>query len=162
MTQTPSLRFATRPTPPAAGTPEYERWSQESSFTYPGGYLTSAYGNLVQTLNLAGQATACTATDKTVTVGASVVQNKIGGATINRKAFTYTKKQYNKRNSSLAAAGERVKVVTDVGSYDARMSGSIQSLVQFLCANTGLLYGPVFIYSERGTEYGPFNPVTNP
>ena len=162
MTQTPSVRFATRPDPPAAGSAEDARWAKEASFSYPGGYLTSAYGNLIQTMNIAGDLSACSVTDKTVTVGSHQAVLTIGQPAINVSAHTYTKKQYNKRNSSAAAAGVPVRVVTEVGEYQARMSGSIQSLVEFICRNTGLLYGPTYIYSAHGAEYGPFNPVPLP
>lgn len=159
MTQTPSPRFATRPTPPAPNTDEYARWSKEASLPYPGGSLTAAYGNLIQTMNVAGILDACTATDLNVSVSASNPVLTIGGGSIPRKAYTYTKKQYNKRNSSLAAGGDPITVITDIGQYQARMTGSIQSFVEFICRNTGLLYGPLYFASANGALYGPYNAV---
>jgi len=159
MTQTPTPYFATRPDPPQPNTDEYARWSKESALSYPGGSLSAAYGNLIQTLNVAGDLDACNVNSINVSVSASNPVLKIGGTPITRKAYTYTKKQYNKRNSSLAAAGMPVTIVTDIGSYQARMTGSVQAFAEYICRNSGLLYGTVYMYTDRGAQYGPYNPV---
>jgi hypothetical protein len=159
MTQTPSPRFATRPPIPGVGTPEYVRWSKEFALPFAGGTLSSAYGNMVQTFNLAGYTNYCAATSINVSRTSSSVVNTIGGSAITRAGTTYVKKQYKKKNAGLAAAGETVVIRTDVGEFEARLTGSMQSLVEFVCANSGLLYGPIEVFSPSGASYGPFNPV---
>jgi hypothetical protein len=158
MTQTPAPRFVTRPTPPAINTPEYDRWTKESALSYPGGTLTSAYGNLVQTISIDSIGFQCSPPEKAVSVPASNPVLTIGQPAISRKSYSYNRKQYAKKNSSLAAAGHQVRVVTAVGEYTARLTGSISALATYLCDNNNALYDAVYVYSPRGAEYGPFTP----
>ena len=158
MTQTPAPRFVTRPTPPSVGTPEYQRWSKESALAFPGGTLTSAYGNLIQTVNLDTIGFQCNPPTKQVSVTSSSVTRTIGGASTTRSAYSFTKKQYSKKNSSSAAAGQPVRVVTSVGEYTARLTGSMSALADFLCANGAAIYDGFSVYSPAGAEYGPFTP----
>lgn len=153
MTQTPQPKFAIRPEPPLVNSFDYRRWSKEYSLSYNGGSLTSAYGNLIQTINFAGIPMSCEATSKNVSVGASSVVRTIGQPATARKAYTYTRKSYYKKNGSLAAGGEPVRVITDVGEYTARLTGSMEALVTYICANRGQLYGDVTIYSPAGSRY---------
>lgn len=159
MTQTPAPRIATRPNVPAAGTPEYDRWRKEMSLSYAGGNLTSAYGNLIQTINFAEVPFACGDVDTaTISVGAASPVLTIGGPAITRKAYTYTKKKFHKKNSSLAAAGEQVRVVTAVGEYTARLTGSMEALANYFCNNSVHLYDDVTVYSPSGAAYS-FTPT---
>lgn len=160
MTQTPTPRFVPRPDPPAAGTWEYKRWAKEASLSYAGGSITSAYGNLAQTFNEVNLQAVCSPTEKQVSVTSATVTNTIGGATSQRAGYTYTKKQYNKTNSSQAAAGEPIRIVTDIGEYEARLTGSMQALATWLCDNGSALFGTIYVYSPRGAAYGPYNAIT--
>ena len=161
MTATPSPMFVTRPTPPAINTPEYERWTKESAVSYAGGTLTAAYGNLVQTLSLSSIGFDCNLPTKSVSVPPATVTRTIGGASTQRAGYQYTKKQFNKKNSSLAAAGYPVRIVTEVGEYTARLTGSMEALATFLCNNGAAIYDSVYVYSPRGADYGTFNPIAN-
>lgn len=158
MTQTPAPKFVTRPDPPAVGTPEYSRWSKETALAFPGGTLTAAYGNLVQTVNLNSIGFQCNPPTKQVSVTSTSVTRTIGGASSTRSAYSFTKKQYNKKNAGSAAAGEPVRVVTSVGEYTARLTGSMSALADFLCANGAAIYDGFSVYSPAGAEYGPFVP----
>jgi len=153
--------FVTRPTPPAINTPEYERWTKESAVSFDGGTLTSSYGNLIQTLALGSIGFNCNPSTKSVSVPAATVTRTIGGASTQRASYQYTKKQFNKKNSSLAAAGYPVRIVTSVGEYTARLTGSMEALATFLCANRAAIYDSIYVYSPRGAEYGPFTPTSN-
>lgn len=161
MTQTPDLRFVQRPSPPNVSDPEYKRWAQEAALTYEGGSLTSAYGNLIQTVAVSSLTPVCNPPTKSVSVKAHTRINTIGGATSNVAAHNYVKSQYPKKNSSAGAAGEPVRVVTSVGQYEARLSGSMQDLATYLCANGSAIYDPFWVYSPSGAQYGPFNPTSN-
>ena len=160
MTATPTPKFVTRPTPPAINTPEYDRWTKESSLSFPGGTITSSYGNLIQTLAIDTIGFNCNPTTKNVSVPQATVTRTIGGATSQRKAYTYTKKQFNKKNSSSAAAGEQIVIRTAVGDYTARLTGSMEALATYLCNNGAAIYDSIYVYSPRGAEYGPFNPTS--
>lgn len=159
MTQTPSPRIAVRPNVPAAGTPEHARWRKEMSLSYAGGNLTAAYGNLIQTINFAAIPFSCGSVDTvTVSVGTASPVLTIGQPPTSRRAYTYTKKKYHKKNSSLAAAGEQVRVVTDVGEYTARLTGTMEALATYFCNNSAQLYGDVTVYSPSGAAYS-FTPT---
>ena len=161
MTATPTPMFVQRPQPPAINTPEYERWTKESAVSFAGGTLSAAYGNLIQTFALGSIGFDCNLPTKSVSVPAATVTRTIGGASTQRASYQYTKKQFNKKNSSLAAAGYPVRIVTEVGEYTARLTGSMEALATFLCNNGAAIYDSIYVYSPRGAEYGPFNPTSN-
>lgn len=161
MTQAPAPRFVTRPSVPAVGTPEYTRWSKETALAFPGGTLTSTYGNLIQTVAIDSIGFQCNPPTKQVSVTSTTVTRTIGGASSSRSAYTFTKKQYNKKNAGNAAAGEPVRVVTSVGEYTARLTGSMSALADFLCSNGSAIYDGFSVYSPAGAEYGPFTPTSN-
>jgi len=161
MTATPTPMFAQRPNPPAINTTEYERWSKEQAIAFNGGTLTSAYGNLIQTFSLDAIGFSCTAPTTSVSVPATTVTRTIGGASTQRASYQYTKKQFNKKNSSLGAAGHPVRIVTSVGEYTARLTGSMEAFATFLCDNPAALYDSIYVYSPRGAEYGPFTAKSN-
>lgn len=157
----PEVRFITRPNPPQAGTDEYSRWSKEATLNFPGGYISSSYGNLIQTFGMTST-DACSGVTKNVSRKSYERVNTIGGdaKTIGATTFSYT--AYPKRNSGNAAAGQAITVVTSVGSYTARLGGDLQSFVQWLCGNgTGQLYDTISFYSGHGAEYGPFAPIAS-
>ena len=148
--------FATRPDVPDAGSDLEDRWAKESTIAFEGGYIKSAYGNLVQTWNLEGLNTICDAIE---------VDRK--GYTVNReltigmgsKQVTYaptTYKRFPRRNGSSAAGGEAMTFVTDIGEYTARVSGDVQTVIQWICDNTDKQFGTLEIYTNRGAFYGPF------
>lgn len=158
----PTVYFATRPDVPDAGTDEYDRWKKTSTLNFPGGYVESAYGNLIQTFSMQGT-DACAGENVPVSRKQHSRVNTIGGEsqTIAAKSFTYTK--YPKRNSGGAAGGEVITITTAVGSYDARLSGDIQTFVGWLCGNgTSQLYDAIEFTSPRGAHYGPFAPIAAP
>ena len=159
MTDSPTLRFATRPTPPAAGTDEYKRWAKEGTIAFPGGSLTASYGNIVQTFSLNGLATACTADPLTVSRKAHSRTNRIGGATTSVAGASYSLRRYPKKNSGNAAAGQPIEVITDIGSYTARLTGDVQDFVQWLCGNGSNFLGTMSFATEHGTLFGPFAPI---
>lgn len=159
MTATPTPKFVPRPDPPAINTEEYTRWTKERSISFKGGTLTAAYGNLVQTWNMDGIGFSCIVDSIDVSVPPATVTRTIGGASTQRAGYQYSKKQFNKKNSSLAAAGKPVRIVTAVGEYTARLSGSMDALVKFICSKPQALYDRIYVYSPRGAEYGPFIPL---
>lgn len=161
MTQTPAPRFVTRPDAPSVSDPRYDRWAAEAALTFPGGTLSSAYGNLIQTVALGSLTSVCTPPTKDVSVKSHARINTIGGNPTTVAAHTYVKSQYPKKNSSAGAAGEPVRVVTSVGEYQARLTGSMQDLAAYLCANGAAIYDAFWVYSPSGAQYGPFTPSSN-
>ena len=148
--------FAERPTVPDAGTELEDRWAKESTIAYEGGYIKSAYGNLVQTWNLESLTTTCSAISvdrKSYSVNRTLT---IGGpsATVNYAAKSYNR--YPRRNGGGAAGGEAMTFVTDIGQYTARVSGDVQTLIKWVCDNKDKQFGTLEIYTNRGAFYGPF------
>ena len=95
--------FSTRPEVPAAGSELEDRWAKQSTIAFEGGYIKSAYGNLVQTWDLEGLGTTCAAidvdrkgytADRELTIG-------MGSKTITYSPKTY--KRFPRRNGSGAA-----------------------------------------------------------
>ena len=85
-----SVAVAERPSPPAANSDEEDRWAMEATIAFDGGYIVSAYGNLVQTWNLPALLDSCasvtvnragyTAT-RTLTIGGSSQQVTVPAGT---------------------------------------------------------------------------------
>ena len=156
MTATPYL--VQRPEPPTPGSSDDQRWRKEQAISWDGGSITATWGNLVQTWNLDTLNYICQeAKDVTVTVKAHTRVNTIGGNSTNVSGTTYTKKVYPKKNSSSGAAGEIVRIVTDVGEYTARLTGPMELFAKFACANVSSQFGSITIYSPRGASYGPIS-----
>lgn len=147
--------MAERPNPPSVGTDEYERWKRSATINYEGGYLEAAYGNLVQTF--ADFSTAGVIGTRQVSVKEQQRVNTIGGASKTILPFTYTSKVIPRRNSSGAAGGLPITIVTPVGSYTARLGGNIEDLVTFLSDATKIeVIDSMSFASTRGAVYGPF------
>ena len=154
MTATPY--FATRPDVPAAGSDEVLYWRKEFTVNYEGGSLTAARGNILQTLNVEGATNFCSVEDKNVSVKAHPRQNSIGGATKSIAGFSYSIKAYPISRAAQADGGQPITVVTDIGEYTARLSGSAAAFAGYLCGNINVLYGATSFVTEKGTFYGPF------
>lgn len=158
MTDTPSVQFATRPTPPSETSDEYLVWSKRATLNFQGGYIEAAYGDLIQTWSL-GDSGACTGKEKDVDRAASSRTNTIGGFSTPVAASSYKYTIYPKRNSSLAAGGELFTIHTAVGSYTANVGGDVQTMIAYICTKTNQLYDPIQIQSSSGAWYGPFVPA---
>ena len=159
MTQAPTPRFNQRPDPPAVGTPDYDRWKQESALAWPGGTLTATYGNLAQTFALNTIENACAAQTVSVSRAGGSRVNRIGGPATSVKATSFSLRRYPKKNAGNAAAGAAILIRTEVGEYTARLTGSIQDFVAYLCGNGSRMFGSIYVHSANGAKYGPFNPI---
>lgn len=166
MISTPTPRFATRPLVPDAGTVEDFQWRRELTLPYANGSITATRGNLEQTLYIRGATVSyCGAPSQVITRTGSQRTNTIGGATTLVKGSTFTLKKFPSAPRGQAAGGQPVTIITGVGSYTARVSGSLQALVNYFCAYESAIFDWVQIVSEHGTVYGPIGPSvpsTNP
>lgn len=151
-----TTRLAIRPDTPAAGSETEDRWAKDSTIAYDGGYIRSAYGNLVQTWNLNGLNSPSEAIDVD-RAGYSV--DRVLTIGMASKPVTYAPKTYKRfprRNGSGAAGGEEMTFVTDIGQYTARVAGDVETLIQWITDNIGEQYGTLEVYTNRGAIYGPF------
>ena len=158
----PTVYFTTRPEVPSVGTDDHNRWKKESTLNFPGGYITSAYGNLIQTFGMTGSS-ACNGVDQAISRRSHTRTNVIGGDAQNIGATSFTVTKYPKRNSTGAAAGQAITIQTSVGSYTARLGGDIQDFAGWLCSDAGRsqIYDTVSFTSGHGAHYGPFGPSTD-
>lgn len=157
MTATPF--FVERPTPPTPGTEEYARWRKEGTINFSGGYLEATYGNLAQTFAMTNT-DACDFTTVNVNVRSHQRVNTIGEGARTIGGHSYTKRSFPGRNSSLAAGGQPITIITDIGSYTARLGGKIEDFAAWLCGDgAGQLMGSISFMSSRGRNYGPFGPI---
>ena len=144
-------------TVPEAGTPQEDQWAKEMSLNFEGGYIKSAYGNLAQTWVVDNMLFLTDAIDVD-RAGYTATRNlKIGtlGKQVTTPPSTY--KRYPRRNSSSAAGGEIWTFETEVGTYTARVAGDVQDVIEFIEANTSFQRGALWVYTDRGAQYGPFN-----
>jgi hypothetical protein len=153
--------FAIRPTPPEIGSDEDQLWRKIRAISYEGGYISAAYGNLCQTFVMSGNDVTCESKNISTTVKGHDRFNTIGGTVKKIEQFSKNYKVFPGKTSSMAAGGEPITIVTDIGEYEARMGGDVQTLISYLCDNKGSMYGPVYVYSGRGKEYGPYGPTTS-
>ena len=143
---------------PDAGSPKEDLWSREVSLNFDGGYIKSAYGNLIQTWNLGVELNPeiDTVVDR---VGYQVERTlKIGtlGKNVNYPPTNY--RRFPRRNTSGAAGGDQWTFVTDEGTYHARVSGDVGDVINHIQKLTTILRSPLFVYTGTGAQYGPFNP----
>ena len=156
MTATPF--FAEPPAPPEPGTADDLYWRKEFTLNYQGGSITAARGNILQTMNVDSASNFCDVPTINVTVKGHSRQNKIGGLSRQIDQHTYSVKQYPISRASSADGGQAITVVTPLGEYTARLSGSAADFSGYLCSNLNILYGATSFVTERGTQYGPFSP----
>ena len=158
MSEAPEVRFLNpRPNPPAVDTDEYKRWGESLTISYEGGYIEAAYGNLVQTIDVASLSGECQDTPVAITRKAHNRVNRIGDAPTPVAAASYVQNVYPKRNSSLAAGGDRYTVVTDRGTFTARVGGDVQDLMKWACSEKAGFYAPTTFATSHGAVYGPIS-----
>lgn len=67
---------------------------------------------------------------------------------------TYTLKNYSNGGNSRAAAGEPIKILINDDFWTARLVGSHQAFMDFLCANrSALVDGFTYWVSQKGSPY---------
>ena len=148
-----------RPAVPDFDSDEDKMWRKDRTLTYANGYIVAKYGDLVQTFNIGQLGSGCLSVDVPRKSYVAQRTNVIGGET---KSITYpsrTYKRFNRRNASLASAGNPFTFITDIGLFEARVTGDIQHLITFICDNRTSLYGPITLLSPTSAEYGPFSTV---
>ena len=158
MESTPRFVLPPRPSLPDPDTKEHERWCREESLVYEDGSFTTAYGNLAQ-LWAPGELPAATI-PKTITRASYTAKrtNTIGGEVVDVtvKAKDYLK--YPSKRGGSAAAGYPFTVVAEDGTFTARVTGDIQTLIKWIAEHRMQQFQAFTLYSYTGSQYGPFTP----
>lgn len=128
-----------------------------------GGALTASKG-LLDAIFAAGKVTTgvCSAPTVDVSVKGHTRQRVIGGAGTPVAGYNYSLKMYPTTPKNARSGGEAIKIRVGGEWWTARLSGSHQNFMQWLCANTSALaVDEIYWRSEHGTNYGPVGPAVS-
>lgn len=156
MTQAPALRFIN---------PDVEK-ARVYTVNFAGGGALTATRGLLDAIFAAGMLTSgsCNAPTETVSVKSHGRKRVIGGPTTNVAGYSYSLKAYPTTPKLARSGGEEIQVRVNGEWWTARLSGSHQNFMAWLCANADSLAVDEFYWkSQHGTNYGPVGPgVTTP
>jgi len=147
-----------RPSLPDPDTKEHERWCREEALLYEGGTFTTAYGNLAQ-LWAPGELPSSTKY-KVITRASYTANrtNKIGGSSKKVEVGAKDYLKYPSKRGGSAAAGAAFTVVAEDGTFTARVTGDIQTLIKWITEHRMQQFQAFTLYSGSGAQYGPFTP----
>jgi len=155
MTQTPSPLFVN---------PDVEK-ARVYTVNFTGGGAITATRGLLDAIFAPGMlvSAVCAAPTVQVSVKSSTRTRVIGQPSTPISGHTYSLKTYPTTPKNARAGGEEIKVRVGGEWWTARLSGSHQNFMAWLCANTSALaIDALYWKSQHGTNYGPVRPgVTN-
>lgn len=157
MTQTPSPFFAN---------PDVDK-ARVFTVNFTGGGALTATKGLLDAIFAAGKLTTgvCNAPTETVSVKSHTRTRIIGGASTPVSGYSYSLKTYPTTPKNARSGGEEIKLRVNGEWWTARLSGSHQNFMAWLCANTSALaVDELYWKSQHGTNYGPVGAsvTTNP
>jgi hypothetical protein len=127
-----------------------------------GGALTATRG-LLDAIFAAGMLTSgsCNAPSKTISVKSHTRQRIIGGVNKTISGYSYNLKAYPTTPKLARSGGEEISLRVNGEWWTARLSGSHQDFMAWLCANaSSLAVDELYWKSQHGTNYGPVGPGT--
>lgn len=125
------------------------------TISFPGGSLTATKDVLLSVFEKDNLPDACSPETKTVS-RKSYNWTSYPGSTDVRivKETSYTLKNYSNGGNSRAAAGEPIKILINNDFWTARLQGSHQAFMDYLCANkSSLKDGFTYWVSQKGSPY---------
>ena len=125
------------------------------TITFPGGSLTATRDVLESVFKAEELPSTCEPLSTPVT-RKSYVRTRFPGDTDGRivPQTIYELKRYGSGESSAAAGGEPIKFLINGDFWTARLNGSHQDFMDYLCANTSSLkYNATYWVSEKGRKY---------
>ena len=124
------------------------------TISFPGGSLTATKDVLLSMFEDDNLFDTCSPETKEVSRKQYGWTAYPGGDSRLVQATTYTLKNYSNGGNSRAAAGEPIKVLINNDFWTARLVGSHQSFMDFLCANkSSLRDGFTYWVSQKGSPY---------
>jgi|TARA_R100000084_G_scaffold100291_1_gene54932 hypothetical protein len=133
------------------------------TMSFPGGSLTATRDVLLSIFKNDLLPSTCNPEEKTVS-RKEYVTTKYPGADPSAiiKTDPYTLKNYSNGGNSRAAAGEPIKFLIDGSWWTARLVGSHQDFMDYLCDNTESLEGEATYWvSQKGSPYFVSHSTTN-
>ena len=125
------------------------------TISFPGGSLTATKDVLKSLFEDGNLPDTCNPETKQVSRKESTWTAYPGDPNIKfRQATTYTLKNYSNGGNSRAAAGEPIRILLNNSFWTARLVGSHQDFMDFLCANrSSLVDGFTYWQSQKGSPY---------
>lgn len=130
---------------------------------FPGGGALTATRGLLDNLFAGNILTvgSCNAPSQNVSVKAHTRTRVIGQASTPVAGYSYTEKSYPTTPKKARSGGEEIQIRVKGEWWRARLSGSHQDFMAWLCANsTSLAVDEFYWKSQHGTNYGPVGPGT--
>lgn len=125
------------------------------TLTFPGGSLTASRDVLASIFKDDALPSTCNPEVITVSRKESTRTRYPGDSQVRIvPSTTYELKNYGSGESSLAAGGEAIRFNIDGSWWTARLTGTHQDFMDYLCANTGSLEGnATYWISAKGRKY---------
>jgi hypothetical protein len=125
------------------------------TISFPGGSLTASKDVLTSMFEKDNLPDTCSPETKEVSRKGSTWTRYPGD--LDQKIVaptTYTLKNYSNGGNSRAAAGEPIKILINNDFWTARLQGSHQDFMDYLCANrSSLVDGFTYWQSQKGSPY---------
>jgi hypothetical protein len=114
------------------------------------GLIDSLFGTLMLTNGI------CSSPSVDVSVKSHARKRFIGGTAKTVAGYSYSHKTYPTTPKGARKGGERIKLRVNGEWWTARLSGSHQKFMEWICDNrTSLKVAEFYWKSEDGTNYGP-------
>lgn len=125
------------------------------TISFPGGSLTATKDVLQSVFKNDQLPSTCNPETKQVSRKAgSYTTYPQSDELFNRRETTYTLKNYSNGGNSRAASGEAIKFLINGSYWTARLVGSHQAFMDYLCENTESLEGDATYWlSSKGSPY---------
>jgi len=125
------------------------------TISFPGGSLTASKDVLTSMFEKENLPDTCSPETKEVSRKGSTWTRYRGDADQRIvQPTTYTLKNYSNGGNSRAAAGEPIKILINNDFWTARLQGSHQDFMDYLCANrSSLVDGFTYWQSQKGSPY---------
>lgn len=124
------------------------------TISYPGGSLSATKDVLLSMFESDNLPDLCSPEIKTVSRKESAWTAYPGATPTRVESFTYVKKNYSNGSSGRAKGGEPIQVLVNGDYWTARLTGSHQDFMDYLCENKDALKdGFTFWRSQKGKPY---------
>ena len=125
------------------------------TISFPGGSLTASKDVLASMFEADNLPNTCAPETKEVSRKESLWTRFPGDTQFKRvQPYTYTLKNYSNGGNSRAAAGEAIKILINNDYWTARLVGSHQAFMDYLCENrSSLVDGFTYWQSAKGSPY---------
>ena len=127
---------------------------REFTLSFPGGSIKATKDVLLSLFEDPSALDTCSPTETPISRAAHSRSLYPGGPTTQVSATSYTKKNYSNGGTSRAAGGEPIAVLINGTYWTARLTGSHQDFMDYLCANrSSLAEGFTYWKSQAGKPY---------